>query len=274
MRKYGIDNFLIDEIQAFETHHEVLHHEIYLIRTFKSNRISHPAGNGYNMTDGGDNPPNHKGKKLNNFKKLVGRNLTREHKDAISTGLMGRVVSEETRTKISISNTGKIVGDATGIKLRDIRQDKTYDEIYGKNSQEIKNKISKSLTGKIKSEEHLANISKSLTGKKHSAERIEKSKISHLGHRVTEETRNNLSKAQVGRIKTDEHNNRTSMALIGCNIKNEYISITYLNGDKKIFNNGSEAAKFLGVSPSLVSNRCRNVSSQHPGYIITREIYV
>jgi hypothetical protein len=61
MRKYGLDAFKIEELATAITQQELNDLEIAFIAKYKS--FPYELGYGYNMTSGGDKPPNHKGRK-------------------------------------------------------------------------------------------------------------------------------------------------------------------------------------------------------------------
>jgi group I intron endonuclease len=113
MRKHGIASF--DWIVLFEcfSKDEMNEMEKFFIANYKATREL------YNMTDGGDVPPNQKGKRLSEETKLKisksligntrnsGRSLSAEHREKISSRLKGR----------PSSNKGKKASDETRIKL-------------------------------------------------------------------------------------------------------------------------------------------------------------
>jgi hypothetical protein len=116
-----------------------------------------------NMTDGGDTPPNHKGKKRSIDFKLKcsqskkGINFSEEHKKNLSISHIGFKVSENTKKKLSDAFTGRPL-------------DKEWRE----------------------------KIAKSNTGKKRSQESIEKMKLNHKGNtgkKFSEEHKRKISEA-------------------------------------------------------------------------------
>src|SRR4030066_647195 len=76
IRKYGVDNFIIESLYEFDNIHEAHTTEIYLIALHRTNICRYPDGNGMNMTDGGE-----------------GR-------------VRGFITSEETKKKLSEANSG------------------------------------------------------------------------------------------------------------------------------------------------------------------------
>lgn len=119
-KKYGIENFIIEELFRCYSKNDAINKEIELISEY--NTITY----GYNMTVGGEGGPT-----------TNGRPLTEEHKKNISKGQLGKVVSEETKKKLS----------------------NILKEKYKKNP-EMKVHLSKKLKGRVFTEEHKNNISK------------------------------------------------------------------------------------------------------------------
>lgn len=144
-KKYGINNFIIEEIHRFHDKKEALNKEIELISEYNT------IVDGYNMTVGGEGGP------ITN-----GKPLTEEHKSNISKKLLGRALSEETKKKISNILKQKF-----------------------KENPEMRKNLSEKLNGRVFTEEHKNKISKNhhnvsgknnpFYGKKHTDE--SKSKI-------------------------------------------------------------------------------------------------
>jgi hypothetical protein len=99
-----------------------------------------------NLTDGGDLPPNHKGKVRSD-----------EFKKKCSEARKGVKLSEESKKKMSESRKGIKPSEETLKKLSEIRKGKKF------------------------SEEHKKKISESQKGKKHSQQTLEKLKLNHKG---------------------------------------------------------------------------------------------
>ena len=143
LNKYGIENFIIEQIDSAETQEELNKKEVYWIEHYNS-----LVPNGYNLTTGGEHPAftnvtrkklseSRKGKKPHafddNFKKKIsdiakkrtgeknpmyGRNHTEATKKRISEVTTGRVspnkgkkLSEEIKLKISHTLKDKYVGE-------------------------------------------------------------------------------------------------------------------------------------------------------------------
>ena len=102
--KYGEDSF---EFTIVEETSDLADREIYWINELDTHH------NGYNLTEGGEDPPDVTGiKRSEETRKLMGdvqrgRKKTQQHKDNISKGLTGLTRSPEARRKQSKATTGK-----------------------------------------------------------------------------------------------------------------------------------------------------------------------
>lgn len=112
MRKYGEENFTVEEVVAVSapTKKELKAKLDFLERHFIQRYDTRK--NGYNMTDGGDSCPmvgkNHSEEtKLKIGMATKGRKHLKATKDKISKGNKGKKLSEETRRKISEAKKGK-----------------------------------------------------------------------------------------------------------------------------------------------------------------------
>jgi group I intron endonuclease len=150
IKKYGKDNFLVEEIDRGTTYYELNGKEIRYIKEFNS--LSHD--NGYNVMNGG--------------RRMYVQNLSQETKNKISISRkeyykthdhpnLGKSFSEETKNKISLSR-------------KEYYKTHEHHNKGVKVSDEQKQKISTTLSGRNISEEHKNNISKSLKGIKRSEE--------------------------------------------------------------------------------------------------------
>jgi predicted GIY-YIG superfamily endonuclease len=120
-----------------------------------------------NMTDGGDTPPNHKGKiRSDEFRKKCsdarkGIVFSDEHKKNLSTSHIGIKLSSETRIKLSNVKKGKVLTEEHKEKIR-------ISNIGKKRSEETKIKMRtnhKGNTGLKFSEEHKKKISEAIKRK-------------------------------------------------------------------------------------------------------------
>lgn len=132
-KKYGIDNFIIEEIDRCNTQEEASQKEIYWIAYFKSNICKYPDDNGYNLTDGGEGTnglkwtENSKNKIRGNKHYNFGKPLSNETKQKLSIIMKGdknpfygkkhsnktinllknKIISEDTKNKLKLLNQGE-----------------------------------------------------------------------------------------------------------------------------------------------------------------------
>lgn len=142
IQKYGKSAFRAEQLYEFESEGEAISKEVELIAALKTNRCTHPFGDGMNMTDGGEGTTGYrhdvatkevirqasKGRRHSaSTRRLISTNSkavaisyvrTPEHKANISSGLKrayatgircstGRKHSPETRAKMSLAQQGK-----------------------------------------------------------------------------------------------------------------------------------------------------------------------
>lgn len=103
IRKYGAENFTIEQIDVASTRDELDKKEIYWIKYYNS-----LSPNGYNLETGGNK--NHsisEETRIRMSKSQKGRVLSKEHREKIGNGNKNKIRSDETRKKISESKTGK-----------------------------------------------------------------------------------------------------------------------------------------------------------------------
>lgn len=147
IRKYGIENFTIEEIEKCKSKEQLNEREIYWIKELNSKNKKI----GYNLTDGGDgnsNPSLETRKKMSiSHKGQVAWNKNKTYEE-----LYGKTKAKKLKLKQKSRLNGKtyeeLYGVAIAIKLKQNKR-KTYEELYGKDTAEImkKNKI-KQTTGK------------------------------------------------------------------------------------------------------------------------------
>ncbi len=201
INKYGIENFtseiLEDNINvqsSLETKETLADQkEKYWIKHFNTF-----LGNGYNMTEGGDSPPNRTGQKDSEFTKnkksennaryWEGKTHSKETKQKISEAKKGKTHSEETRQKMSKSRLGVT------------------------KSEEHKRKIGEAHKGKIISDEHKKKLSEANKGKKRTRESKMRQSENMKGHTVSDETKRKISEANKGHTVSDETKRKISEA--------------------------------------------------------------
>ena len=107
IRKYGIDSFFIVVLEVCENKEQLCRCEVKWIARLKCKKPD-----GYNLTDGGENPPSMKGRK---FSKKTRDRMAASHRGKkrppevcakISVAKKGKPRSEETKAKLSASRKG------------------------------------------------------------------------------------------------------------------------------------------------------------------------
>ncbi len=107
MKKYGINNFIIECLTIVSTQSIADYYEIYFISKYNSNS----RGVGYNISNGGKGVGKHsyetKSKISATLRGKKKEPFSENHKQNMSKVKMGHVVSEDTKMQISKSNTGR-----------------------------------------------------------------------------------------------------------------------------------------------------------------------
>ena len=150
IKKYGRDNFTIEEIFHTFTIEDLNWAEQYFISYYNS-----LTPNGYNLTTGGLNHLYSEESRQKISKALKGKPKSEEHKKNMFKFKKnnipwnkGKHHSEETKKKLSIFNKGKKQSEET-VKKRVLAFTGKKHYLFGKHhSEEIKEKISNSLKGK------------------------------------------------------------------------------------------------------------------------------
>lgn len=155
MRKYGMQNFLIEQIGSAFDFEELKKVEQQLI---KENETYAAYGKGYNETFGGDG--------------VIGVRFTNEQKARMSASRKGRVASEETRATLSAIRTGKSLSQETKEKISAALSGR-------KRPPEVGAKISAIQSGKKQSPQSNIKRSMALKGKPRSEETKRKISESH-----------------------------------------------------------------------------------------------
>lgn len=173
IKKYGAENFVIEEIDGANSLSELNYLEQHYIHMYNS-----LVPNGYNIRNGG---LNHSHTVSEETKKkisesLKGKKLSEHHKNLISEfnrtkrdyskRKKRRPSSDETKQKISASNRGKIRSEEAKQRYRECKKDI-------KLSQETKDKISKANLGRKHTEQSKKNMREALL-EYHRMRRLEK----------------------------------------------------------------------------------------------------
>jgi len=203
-RKYGDPKLIV---LAVLEHNELAETEIRAISIFNT-----LAPNGYNLSLGGDLPPNRNpvtARKISEA--LRGRKLSQETKDKIGAKSKGRKKSPEARKKLSEARKGKhhsqktkeLIwanksedGKAASIANFQLRPKKC--------SEAAKEKLRAANIGKKVNEETKKKISDTLRGRKLSKEHTDKLRLVNTGKHLSEETKQKLREANLGKKHSPE----------------------------------------------------------------------
>jgi group I intron endonuclease len=185
IRKYGVENFTIEQICECKNFKGLKRMEIFFIKKFNS---FYKYNKGYNMTKGGDgNDMNDEIKKKIGMSNKISWNkkvedgylMPKEQREKISLNHARTKLSIEHKIKLSKSNKDRIWTKESILKLKHSQTGKRH-------SEETKNKMRLSQKGK-----HI--------GKKHSEESKQKNRQSHLGKVMSIDTIKLMSeKAKIG----------------------------------------------------------------------------
>lgn len=202
IKKYGQDNFKIDQIKKCYSYNDLYRSEIYFIKHFESNNRS----KGYNNSTGGEHSAKGIKHSVETRKKISEIQKGRHNSPGTEFGKgekhlnYGRSLPDCVKEKISKSHIGKKLSEKTKEKLRKYKGNSHWG--YGKKlSDETKAKISKANKGRKHTDEFKRKISllkrgnKNMLGKKHTEESKEKNRIAHLGKKKTSEQKRKISKS-------------------------------------------------------------------------------
>lgn len=179
IKKHGVHNFKREILEFCNTREELGEREIHWVKELDAVNL------GYNLSSGGELPPNRKGSYMTEESKTkicissTGRRHTKESilkMSIIKLGHTCTVVSEETRRKISEANSGN----------KNCMYGKTHTE---ETKRKIGENVSVALLGHVCSEETKRKISESQKGERNH----------RYGKTNTEETRRKISEANKGK---------------------------------------------------------------------------
>lgn len=210
MRKYGVENFKIEQIDTADNQEELDAKEKYYIEFY--NTI---APNGYNLTTGGEHPNHNESsiRKISESKRGVkhwayGKTMPLETRVKISNANKGKKRSEEFKQKLKIANKGKKLSQHQIEILRLSHLGKPL-------SEQQKQKISEANKGKKLSDETKHKISLANTGKIRSEESRRRIRESKLGRKLSDETKRKMSVAQKGKVRTEETKRKIAEGRLG-----------------------------------------------------------
>ena len=184
IKKYGVENFTIEQIDVATTQEELDQKEQHYIEYYKS-----LVPNGYNLTTGGEHP-----------------HLTDEVRKKLSERQMGdknywfgKKFTEEHRRKISESNKGKRLGiklsDETKRKLSETHKGRPSNNVI---SEQCRRAAIASRKGKPLSLETRKKLSEIFKGREFSDETRKKLSVANTGKHHSEETKCKLRELNIG----------------------------------------------------------------------------
>jgi group I intron endonuclease len=225
IRKYGEENFIIEQIDKAKNIEELNEKEIYWIKKLISNNKIF----GYNLMSGGVNP-SHSKQTIKKFKKsrkgkkapMYGKHHTENAKEKIGAANRGKTFSKEHRKKIGDIHRGKKVSKKSRMKMSASRSGEKHWLYGGHLPEEQKQYLSKINTGhnhpqfgKPKSKKTKKKISEAQIGSKN-----------HMyGKFPSRETRNKLSALYT--IQTPYNNNEIIEILGSKNLQKYFRNILY-----------------------------------------------
>lgn len=253
--KYGWDSFSHNILFSGLTEEEAKQKEVELISNYNSNNRDY----GYNLTAGGDG--------------AVGRIVSEETKQKISTSHIGLKHTEESRAKISESLAGnkRALGyhhtEETKAKISEAGKGNQYTKGYH-HSELAKQKIAEAHRGRIVSEETRRKLSEINTGRKHT----EESKIkmstnrkgiaSFTGCKHREDSKRKMSESRIKYFEDhpEARDNLSSINKIPVDmftIDGEYI---------RTFDSAIDAKKEFNIDNSSIIKVCKGKAKTAGGY--------
>jgi len=136
MKKYGPENFIIEEISSFETKDEATDFEIEMISKYNPEYNIHPGGKGGAMY--GDMNPMYGKKQSEEWKKLKSDSMR-----GINNPMYGKTHTEEIKSLLSEMKTGTIPWNKD---KKNVYSKETLDKMSLPKSEEHKEKLRKTYT--------------------------------------------------------------------------------------------------------------------------------
>jgi group I intron endonuclease len=226
IKKYGLENFTVQEITFRPDKTSLDDCEIYWIAYFRQLLSQR---NCYNLSKGGVSVFSGRKHSKETKKKMSlshkGSHRSEETKKKMRLAQLGHtswnkgktgIYSEETKTKMSLAQKGKPKSVESKMKQSLSMKGKGHPQL-----EETKAKIGAANMGRQHTEEAKQKMSVSHKGKStwnkgrcHSKESKQKMSIAHKGKRMSEEAKQKMSLAQKGRVFSKEHKTKLKAAWI------------------------------------------------------------
>lgn len=255
IKKYGKENFIVEQIDSAETQQELDIKEGNWIAFYDSTNKT----KGYNLSSGGEHPM-----------------ITDEFRQKCSDAHKGILHTEESKRKIGNAHRGKIVSEETRRKISEAHKGKTPKPI----SEETRRKKSEAskgeknpMYGRPVSEERRLKQSIAMKGK------LVGEKNPNWGKSPSEDTRKKISNSLKGKFvgengywcgkkMSDEIKHKMSVSHKGIHVggKNPRARKIVCVETGEVFNCMKDAAVCMNIDASAISQVCRGVAKSAKGY--------